>query len=547
MVRGIYEDKREIKDQLGSLPEKNLLGMWNYNETLKVEDGAIIVEDRAVNTGTMIWDHSSKGEWNDLDWGDGTYDSSKVIQHVFNPNNIFHEHFRDTTFKDSSNTDATWDISNYYINFSASHKAQTTSIFLNSEPILTAKPTITIDSGSVSIYLSRDAGVSWGIFTNNTSEDFSNVTYMLDDFKRIGDWQNSFDGTDAESIATISDRTGFKTITQLYGEPHTILNDCEDHTSGFTVAGGASVSTNVTTFKHGSAAVNLIDAAGSSLNPGVTATFSATNFGDTTRKITMWVYIKDQTMLDKINYLRLVCEDGSGNTGSFRTTGTQMAHPSIGWNYYRITPSSPDDTGGAYDSTDVVSVELAVFKNAEGDTWAAGDVIMDQIRRYTQAGYGAALNESYNGVWTGHTTADTIGFYFYCPDSTKYNTLELSFGDDVAGVSHVKASNLWSVSGGDIVDGWNYLSLALSGFTLFGGYTIDFSDIAEARFTTRYAGSTTDVSPYEDDETQDYYFSDLAFETQSGTPTVKNDLRLKLVEDEASTARVSEIKVKYTI
>jgi len=98
---------------------------------------------------------------------------------VVNPNNTWKEVIRNTNFKDSDNTDATWDVTNHDWEFTGVQTIQTKSIYLNSDTITNA--TLTIDTNNITdssvltFYLSADGGSNWETVTNRTRHNFTNT------------------------------------------------------------------------------------------------------------------------------------------------------------------------------------------------------------------------------------------------------------------------------------------------------------------------------------------------------------------------------------
>jgi len=194
---------QQIRDELGSDPDERPV-VKIKSERVKIREGPTIVRERNIAGDTLIWGHTTFGEWDAYNWGDATNTSfvfgnllasilgtsplgSQLstwdVRRVVNPNNTFIERFRNTQFEDSSETTADWDTTNFYVDFTAAEIAQTEEIFLNNENLLAAKPSLTIDSGSISIYLTPNGGDTtplWYEFTNNTWSNFADLSIDLD-------------------------------------------------------------------------------------------------------------------------------------------------------------------------------------------------------------------------------------------------------------------------------------------------------------------------------------------------------------------------------
>lgn len=193
----IQEDKRNIKDQLGALPEVHTKGIWVYNELPVNEEGATILYTENIAGGRLIWGSNDFGKWGVFRWSRGTTNQSFILGHptagvlgtselgsqssspvvvrVVNPNNTFIERFRDITFKDTLETTATWNTTTFKTTFTSGQILQTEEIFLNSQTIYSAKPIIDVDNGVIKIELSADGGSNWQEFTNNIEANFTNT------------------------------------------------------------------------------------------------------------------------------------------------------------------------------------------------------------------------------------------------------------------------------------------------------------------------------------------------------------------------------------
>lgn len=135
-----------IRDQIGSLDSVNPVGVWDYDEELGIEEGPTMIRKRDIGTA-WVWGHPDNCIWGTTEWGEGTL-GSWVLQRVVNPDNVFHEHFRDNTYEDTSGT-ATFDISNYRWEFTINDIAKTNSIFYNQQAISSVKINARIEGISI--------------------------------------------------------------------------------------------------------------------------------------------------------------------------------------------------------------------------------------------------------------------------------------------------------------------------------------------------------------------------------------------------------------
>ena len=357
---------------------------------------------------------------------------------------------------------------------------------------LKQNPTINASVNSIEIKASNHTPI--------LKHDFGKTKITLDGLDVIGDWSGGFDDDGVLVVDTTTFKEGTASIREnirLSGDPGTTLNDCDEIADIIQIS-TCDFSLNETTYKEGSAAINVIKS-GESTNCGFQFEFDAQNFQDSTHKMCFWLYIKDQITLDKIERIWMYAGDGSDWNVWKTNEGDDIALPSIGWNFYRITVTQPDAIeGGGVDESIVDRWRIRIYTNETTDVWSEEDVIVDFLHRRVQSGYGSILNRDYDGDWSGHSDNDKISFWFYCPDLTKFYGIDFSFGDTVSGGIQSKALYGWVSA--ELVDGWNYLSALIADFTFDGSYTMDFSDIKELRFTTRYTNNTTTATPYTPEE-----------------------------------------------
>jgi len=135
-----------IRDQIGALDEVNTVGVWDYDEAVGIEEGPTKVSTVTLGT-SFILDHPDNGILDTNILGDAT--KVTTVQRVVNSDNIFHDHFRDTTYQDSTNGSASWDTTNFRWEFTINEQGQTLSIFKNVQSVASVLPNLTIEGVSV--------------------------------------------------------------------------------------------------------------------------------------------------------------------------------------------------------------------------------------------------------------------------------------------------------------------------------------------------------------------------------------------------------------
>ena len=143
-----------IRDQLGNLDNVNPVGVWDYDEEIGIEEGPARISKRNIGTA-FILGHPANAILGTSALGAGTY-GSLVPQRVVNPDNVFHDHFRDTNFEGTSST-ATWDTTNYRWEFISGDEGKTSSLFLNQQSISSVLPNLNIEGISVTVKIDTTA------------------------------------------------------------------------------------------------------------------------------------------------------------------------------------------------------------------------------------------------------------------------------------------------------------------------------------------------------------------------------------------------------
>jgi len=101
-----------------------------------------------------------------------------TIVSIVNPNNIFRERFRDSTFEDSGNTTGDWSDTVGTLDLTNTEVAQSSSVALNNGTITHATLLAEASSGDlddITYYLSADGGSNFEEVTRGTEHAFTNT------------------------------------------------------------------------------------------------------------------------------------------------------------------------------------------------------------------------------------------------------------------------------------------------------------------------------------------------------------------------------------
>lgn len=148
-------------------------------ETNRVNEKIIMEEDatkiwRDTYGSSFILGSSTNGILGTSKLGE----SARVVtlHSVVNPNNVFREHFRDTTFRDDSETTAVWGTPEGQAVFTAGQIISSKSIAYNDGNVTKATMMSVVSSGSIVdlvFNLSADGGSNWESVTDSTEHVFS--------------------------------------------------------------------------------------------------------------------------------------------------------------------------------------------------------------------------------------------------------------------------------------------------------------------------------------------------------------------------------------
>jgi hypothetical protein len=135
---------------------------------------------------TLYWDDLNQGTWDDYNWASDTPETQTLSQRTHS-NNIFFEDFWDDDHVDTVNTTATVSTTAHTISFIAGQTFKSDTIYkFKTTNINTAKISIPIASitGSITLYLSNDAGSTFTTATNASTLTFAttgtDLRYRID-------------------------------------------------------------------------------------------------------------------------------------------------------------------------------------------------------------------------------------------------------------------------------------------------------------------------------------------------------------------------------
>ena len=157
--------------------------------------------------------------------------------------------------------------------------------------------------------------------------------------------------------------------------PHFLIDDC-DSAAGWTGSTDMSLANNTTTYKTLTGSLDMVKSGGTEIDASAYITsMDAVDLSG--KRLNFWVYVKDAAALAKITAASSALTLG---TAGFTNTNVYNFTPAVGWTEFSLDIDNPDSTGGSgADETLVDNLKIAFVAAASGNTWSAGDILVDFI------------------------------------------------------------------------------------------------------------------------------------------------------------------------
>ena len=157
-----------------------------------------------------------------------------------------------------------------------------------------------------------------------------------------------------------------------------LLVDGADVTTGWTDSADMTVSQNTSTYVENTLALNLTKDGASTNIPNTCKTVTSRDF--TSKKLSLWLYIDDQTTLDLFavtNCVRIRYGSDATNYYQWDFNKSELA---VGWNYLEnLTSANADSTTGTPSLTAMDYFLIQIETALAPYSWAVGKVILDNI------------------------------------------------------------------------------------------------------------------------------------------------------------------------
>ena len=214
-------------------------------------------------------------------------------------------------------------------------------------------------------------------------------------------------------------------------------------------------------------------------NQSVNSTFTLTNTGNANLSVTV---ISNFTPNTTFFYTPVIVNVGTPNTTTiqFNSTGVPAGSYTATIAFTNNSIDSCDAVGGWVKAFDTGNLAINLTNKIQG----AGS--FNVTTNYGGSnGYGTIYNLNYNGNWSSWnlTNSSVFSAWVYIENASRMSGVSFGFGDIVSGGSQVCKGKSWS----SLKTGWNYLSAPISSFGTSGGYTPNYNNISQLRWTDDYA------------------------------------------------------------
>lgn len=308
----------------------------------------------------------------------GTADyGALTTQAVINYQNTFKEYFRDSTFIDTTNTSATVDLTTFQVDFDNGKKLYSEIIFTDGD-----------------LEVPEATFITTGGTATPSSPTVLNYYLSTDDLSSLYGYWPLVAGLGTDESGNNHDGT---LSTGVVLEPMTA-------TTNFSSVANASFSVNTNSLWEGGSAVNVYTSATGENNLGFDVDFGVTDLSD--KAIAYYLYIKDQTTLDKISSIVMYlysATDRLGGAVGWNKFSMSASYLRVGKNIIRIEVENPDsiESDGAV-ATIIEKLRIRIYKGTSVE-FAEGDLVVNYLQHgYPMKTQGPSGNEDVALAFTGN-------------------------------------------------------------------------------------------------------------------------------------------------
>jgi len=153
-MANIYELNQSTKDNIGTPDDtKSIILVTVLPEYINIEEGPTKVNKKTYSGADgFILNHAVYGVLGTATLGEPT--NTTTLHGVVNPKNTFHEHYRYTTYNDTTVTTGSFDTTNFCVELDSNEIYQTLEIYKDVKPIFYATTYVDLNGGSTTFILS---------------------------------------------------------------------------------------------------------------------------------------------------------------------------------------------------------------------------------------------------------------------------------------------------------------------------------------------------------------------------------------------------------
>ncbi len=174
------------------------------------------------------------------------------------------------------------------------------------------------------------------------------------------------------------------------------VDNCD--TADWSDSTDCTSSLNTTTFKEGTSSLNITKDGTAGVFCDVIKTTTSRDFTD--KELSVWVYIKDQTTLDKLRTSDYSFQILFGSDSSnFYYWNTYISDLSIGWNL--IDGMNVSNINGSSGTPVLTACDYTFVRfstNNSSDVWSEGDVAIDDIKLISSDNYIKSFETGYPAI-----------------------------------------------------------------------------------------------------------------------------------------------------
>lgn len=172
-----------------------------------------------------------------------------------------------------------------------------------------------------------------------------------------------------------------------------VVDNC-DATTGWVDSADMTISVNASIFKTSTGALNLTKDGTGSANASTSKTTTSLDF--TSKDLFIWIYVNTTGTLNKFATTNCFEIQFGSDSTNFHFWRKDKSFFSVGWNL--VGPLNTGNVSGTTGSPVITASDFTLVQltaTAAGDTWASGEVEMDDIKLVSSADYAKAIEAGY--------------------------------------------------------------------------------------------------------------------------------------------------------